>query len=75
MQVVKFYERCHDDPIFLRGYVFLLLVLSMCVAFCRSTCAYNDSHRRLLRLQTMIMSYKAWVATIEVVQWVRLLGR
>ncbi|KAM5535505.1 hypothetical protein V8D89_010842 [Ganoderma adspersum] len=48
-QAVKFYERCHDDPITLRVYVFLLLLLSI--------------------LQTMVMSYKAWVATIEVMQW------
>ncbi|KAI1796196.1 hypothetical protein LXA43DRAFT_657049 [Ganoderma leucocontextum] len=48
-QTVKFYERCQDDPITLRLYVFLLLLLSI--------------------LQTMLMSYKAWVATIEVIQW------
>ncbi|PIL37324.1 hypothetical protein GSI_01017 [Ganoderma sinense ZZ0214-1] len=48
-QTVKFYERCRDDPMTLRLYVFLLLLLSI--------------------LQTMIMSYKAWVATIEVMQW------
>lgn len=30
-QTVKFYERCHNDPITLRVYVFLLLLLSMCV--------------------------------------------